>query len=166
MTRSVPLVLAFWIGGCGDPPTSPPAATPAEDAVPTELAEPPAVATQDATVTHLESVDRRRAPGNRGEVAPLARGENAFVARLELAPLVEIPPHRDPTEEYIYVIEGGGTILIDGKGHQLRPGSAVFMPANAEVSYANGPRPLVALQVFAGPAPSAKYDTWAPVAEN
>jgi len=122
--------------------------------------------TPTATVTHLASVDRRRAPGNSGEVAPLARGENAFVARLELAPLVEIPPHRDSTEEYIFVIEGGGTILIDGKGHQLRPGSAVFMPANAEVSYANGPRPLVALQVFAGPAPSAKYDTWAPVAEN
>jgi hypothetical protein len=34
------------------------------------------------------------------------------------------------------------------------------MPANAEVSYANGPRKMVALQIFAGPAPAEKYASW------
>lgn len=71
-----------------------------------------------------------------------------------------VPQHRDETEEYIYVLEGGGTITIDGTASSLSPGSIVYMPANAEVSYENGPEPLVALQVFAGPQPASKYDRW------
>ena len=49
---------------------------------------------------------------------------------------------------------------MDGKGHQLTEGSVVYMPANAEVSYANGPNPLVAIQVFAGPESADKYAKW------
>ena len=44
--------------------------------------------------------------------------------------------------------------------HRIGPGSTIYMPANALVSYQNGDAPLVAIQVFAGPAPAAKYDAW------
>jgi hypothetical protein len=37
------------------------------------------------------------------------------------------------------------------------------MPPNAEVEFRNGDAQLVAIQVFAGPEPAAKYDAWAPV---
>ena len=93
-------------------------------------------------------------------VTELVRGRNAFVARLDLDGEAEVPKHRDGTEEYLVVLEGGGTLLMNGKPYQLSAGSAVFMPANAEVSFANGPRKMVALQIFAGPGPASKYDTW------
>jgi hypothetical protein len=34
------------------------------------------------------------------------------------------------------------------------------MPPGALVSFENGPETLVAIQVFAGPEPAAKYDAW------
>ena len=55
---------------------------------------------------------------------------------------------------------GGGTITIDDKAHKIGPGTTVYMPANAKVTYQNGPDEIVAIQVFAGPEPAAKYDGW------
>jgi mannose-6-phosphate isomerase-like protein (cupin superfamily) len=51
-------------------------------------------------------------------------------------------------------------MTIDGKTTTVGPGTMVYMPANAEVSFKNGPDPLVALQVFAGPASAKKYVKW------
>ena len=47
-----------------------------------------------------------------------------------------------------------------GVRFEIAAGSTVFMPAGAVVSYQNGDAPMRALQVFAGPAPAAKYDAW------
>jgi quercetin dioxygenase-like cupin family protein len=93
-------------------------------------------------------------------VTELARGENAFVARLEMLAGGKVPVHRDATEEYIHVLQGTGKITIDGKTQDLGPGSTVYMPAKAEVSYVNGAENLVVLQVFAGPGPAKKYDAY------
>lgn len=90
----------------------------------------------------------------------LAQGRHAFVARLELDGDARIPEHRDASEEYIHVLAGSGTLVIDGQTYTLQPGSTVFMPANALVSFINGPERLVALQVFADPSSAAKYDAW------
>ncbi len=113
-----------------------------------------------ATVVHQDAAPTRNAPNGKATITELARGENAFVGRLEMAPGAQVPEHRDPTEEYVHVLEGHGTISIDGVKHELKPGSTVFMPANALVTYQNGDRRLVALQVFAGPGPAAKYEKW------
>ena len=155
MPRPIPLLLLFALGACAstEPAAAldPPAATaPKQNTIP-------------AQITEVSTAERRAAPNDLGQVAMLLQGENAFVAQLQLSPLAEIPPHRDETEEYIVIIEGGGTLLVDGRSFQLRPGSAVLMPANSEVSYANGPETLVAIQVFAGPAPAKKYETWTPI---
>ncbi len=112
-----------------------------------------------ATVRSLAQVEHRR-KGDAAEVYLLARGDNAFLGKLEMAPGGEVPEHRDPTEEYIHILAGGGVFHIDGQAHTVGPGTTIFMPANALVSFKNGDARLVAIQVFAGPGPAAKYDAW------
>jgi len=112
------------------------------------------------TVRSWSSELPRAAPGGQARVWPLAEGENAWVGRLELEPGATVPPHRDATEETIVVLSGTGTVTLDGQAHRLSPGSTVYMPADAEVSFENGPERLVAVQVFAGPGPADKYEAW------
>lgn len=114
-----------------------------------------------ASVRSLAEVEHRRRGG--GEIFLLARGQHAFVGKLEMAPGGEVPEHRDPTEEYIHILEGGGTFMIDDQVHAVGPGSTIYMPADAKVSFKNGDARLVAIQVFAGPEPAAKYEAWTPV---
>jgi len=103
---------------------------------------------------------RREAPSKKAWVTVLAEGRNAFVAKLELAPNAKVPEHRDATEETIHVLEGEGTVVIEGKASKVGPGTTIFMPANAKVSFANGPKKMVGIQVFAGPEPAKKYAKW------
>lgn len=130
---------------------------------PQTAADVPRVEAPPAEVRASSETPRRRAPNGRAQVAELARGAEAFVGRLELDPDAIVPEHRDPTEEYLVVLEGSGTIFIDGVEHAVAAGSTVFMPANALVTFQNGPARLVAIQVFAGPESAAKYDAWNPI---
>ncbi|MEO1270018.1 MAG: cupin domain-containing protein [Myxococcota bacterium] len=102
----------------------------------------------------------RYAPNGKAEVALYATGREAFVGVLAMAPGAGVPMHRDPTEEFIYIMEGGGTITIDGEQFDAQAGNVIYMPAGSEVQFANGPRPLKALQIFANPGPETKYDAW------
>lgn len=114
-------------------------------------------------VTKGDAAERRHPPGNDDvTVTILARGDEAFLARLEMPAGGKVPLHRDATEEYIHVLEGGGTITVDGTAHAIAAGDTVYMPANAEVTFQGGDAPLVAIQVFAGPGPAAKYGGWNP----
>ena len=129
-----------------------------------------AAATEDAAATGslpafvraYAQAPRRTAPNGQATVAILARGHSAFVARLEMAPGATVPEHRDAAEEYVHVLSGHGVIVIDGVAQDVGPGSTIFMPADVVVSYRNGDEPMIALQVFAGPGPAAKYDGWSP----
>jgi quercetin dioxygenase-like cupin family protein len=114
-----------------------------------------------AAVRSLAEVEHRQKGA--GEIFLLARGEQAFLGKLEMAAGGEVPEHRDATEEYIHILEGGGTFSIEDRAYAVGPGSTIYMPANAKVSFKNGPSKLVAIQVFAGPGPAAKYDAWTPV---
>ncbi len=126
----------------------------------------PSVPPPEASVVGLDAVEHRKAPKGVADIWMLARGQNAFLGKLELAAGGAVPEHRDPTEEYLHVLEGGGTLKIDDVEYTLEAGSTVFMPANAKVSYQNGDARLVAIQVFAGPGPAAKYDSWKPVGKK
>ncbi|MCO4764456.1 MAG: cupin domain-containing protein [Myxococcales bacterium] len=121
---------------------------------------PPAAASAGPTVTALADAEKRQVGGGKAVVQFLAHGSNAWLGKLTMAANGKVPLHRDKTEEYIHVLSGGGVIAIDGKKSRLQAGSTVFMPANAEVTYQNGPAPMVAIQVFAGPAPAATYNRW------
>lgn len=125
----------------------------------------PTVEPRGPSVVAFADAPSLAAPNGRGIVTELARGDEAFVAMLQLDPGASIPEHRDATEEFIHVLSGGGTMTIDGEKHEVNAGATIYMPANAAVSFENGSRPLRALQIFADPGPEAKYQAWAPVAD-
>ena len=142
------------------------AAGPSEPAVPHPevTTETPAEQTTPATgsVVTLDTAPRFVAGSGKAWITRLAEGENAFMGMLELDPGAAVPEHQDATEEYIYFLSGSGTLTMAGTPYEVGAGSLVYMPAGITVSYQNGDTPLVALQVFAGPAPAKKYDSWQP----
>jgi len=155
-------VLLLACGGsaeCPETSDSAQAASAGDEAPPTASEDSP-----PAEVRALADAERRAAPPGTATIAFLARGSNAFLARLEMEPGAAVPEHQDADEEYIHVLEGHGTIWIDGVESEVTPGATIFMPAGATVRYQNGDTRMVALQVFAGPASAAKYDRWTPVA--
>ena len=113
-----------------------------------------------ATVTPFEAAQHRIAPSNKANIRVLAMGTKAFVGHLRMDPGASVPEHRDVSEEYVYVLQGTGTITIDGKAQTIAPGTTIYMPANAKVSYQNGPKEMVALQIFTGTESAKKYDAW------
>ena len=116
--------------------------------------------TFEPKVIHRTDAPKRQVGKGQAVATLLAQGKNAYVGRLEIAPGAGVPEHRDPTEEYIYFLFGGGTMHVDGKKYEVRPGHLVYMPANAKVSYENGDETTKVLQFFAGPEPAKKYDDW------
>jgi quercetin dioxygenase-like cupin family protein len=135
-----------------------PAGTPAQPEPQAEEGETAApVVITDADAPH------RTAPNGKAEVIQLAKGNEAFLGKLSMEAGAAVPKHRDATEEYIYVLEGSGMMTIDGKEYEVGPNTAIYMPANAEVSFQNGKEKMVAIQVFADPDPSKKYEAWTPV---
>ncbi|MCH9681903.1 MAG: cupin domain-containing protein [Deltaproteobacteria bacterium] len=162
LLRHLPLAAAFVLGACAASAAQSSASTPPTHAPAASLSASPT--TLSPPVTTAADAERRVAPSGKARVTILARGANAFIARLEMDAGATVPEHRDATEEYIHVLQGSGTIVVDDQPFALAPGSTVYMPANAKVSYQNGDEPLVGLQVFSGPEPAAKYDGWTPEA--
>ena len=117
----------------------------------------------EASVSTLEAAPRATSPAKTARIQHLAKGRNAYMGRLEIEAGARVPLHRDTTEEFIHVLEGGGRVTIDGTSYPINAGMTVYMPANAEVSFDNGATKTVALQVFAGPSPAQKYDAWTPL---
>ncbi|MEE2786768.1 MAG: cupin domain-containing protein [Myxococcota bacterium] len=111
------------------------------------------VSEQDKSPTYL-------APSGQARITILAQGERAFMGRLWLAPHATVPLHQDPTEEYLHILEGEGTLSLNGVDYAVRAGMTIFMPAKAKVTFKNGDKPMVCLQVFAGPESAKKYHGW------
>ena len=117
---------------------------------PAPAAPPPASPAAPAEVRAFDAAPLKTSPNGKSTVRLLAQGQNAFLGKLEM----------QPADEYIHVISGHGTLTMDGKEYAIEPGTTIYMPAHVKVSYQNGDEPLVAIQVFAGPGPAAKYDAW------
>lgn len=166
--QRIALVLAFFAGACATTAVTTVASESSPNAA-SATAEPAAAGAPDMgnpdepRVVALTEAEQRQPPTKKASVWLLARGHNAFVGKLELAPSGAVPEHRDATEEYLHILEGSGKLMIDDTAYDVGPGTTIYMPANAKVSYQNGDQKLVALQVFAGPEPAAKYDGWQPV---
>jgi quercetin dioxygenase-like cupin family protein len=149
------LLSMFVLGACTTVALQSTAAT---KPVPTDPQ--PTASTDLPTVIPLAEAPRAISPNGKGSIQHLARGHNAYVGRLRMDPGGAVPTHRDATEEFIHVLEGSGTMIIDGQSYAVTPGTTIYMPANAEVSYQNGDAEMVAIQVFAGPEPAKKYEAW------
>ena len=114
----------------------------------------------EAKVSSAKEHVKKQTKSGKGQLEIFAKGKNAFFAKLSLAPGAKVPLHKDATEEYLYILSGKGRISINGKWSEINAGSSVYMPAGAEVTFENGDLELIAIQVFAGPGPSKKYDKW------
>ena len=136
------------------------------DAAPNTVVLPAAHAgpSPNASVINVNDVTSLAAPHGKAQIKKLALGANAFIGELTIQPGAKVPVHRDPTEEYLYVLSGGGTMTLNGKVYPVKKGDVVYMPAGAEVSFVNGQEVTKVMQVFAGPGPASKYKEWKPVA--
>lgn len=156
-TSPAALLSTFLLGACTTVALQTAAAPDADsEPVPSSNVEQPLA----PTVIPLSDARSATAPHGKATITHLALGHNAWLGRMRMAPGAAVPIHRDGTEEYIHVLEGGGMMTIDGREYEIGPGTTVFMPANAEVSFHNGEAEMLALQVFAGPDPAKKYDAW------
>ncbi len=93
-----------------------------------------------ATVTHETFGDLRTFfSGATGQLASMTAGS------LRLKPGMEPhPPHQHPEEEFMVVTEGKGEILVNGKVHQVAPGSMMYCAANHPHGIKNtGTEPLL-----------------------
>jgi quercetin dioxygenase-like cupin family protein len=115
---------------------------------------------RDPIVVKLGDIPLKVAPTGMARATMFASGEEAYFGMLELEPGASVPEHADPTEEFIYVVEGQGIMMIDGVAHKVTPQTAIYMPAGAKVSFKNDRDRLVAFQVFGNPGPESKYDSW------
>ena len=116
-----------------------------------------------ATIQNINTVKALAPSTQKAQIKRLALGKNAFIGELSIQPGARVPVHRDPTEEYLYVLSGGGTMTLNGTVHTVKEGDVIYMPAGAEVSFVNGNTVTRVLQVFAGPSPASKYDGWTSV---
>ncbi len=59
-------------------------------------------------------------------------GDRIIVALMRMKAGTGAVPHSHPNEQWIYVLEGTFEATIEGTTHTVKPGSAVYIPANAE----------------------------------
>ena len=102
----------------------------------------------------------RAAPNGKAQITPYAEGESGFMGVLRLKAGAEVPEHKDESEEYLYVLEGTGTMTINGTEYSVEPNTGIYMPAGATVSYKNDNRVFKAVQFFAPPKSANKYSKW------
>ena len=129
------------------------------------LAQAQAATPQTPSITNVNKTTALTAAHGKAQIKKLALGANAFIGELTIQPGAKVPVHRDPTEEYLYVLSGGGTMTLNGKVYPVKKGDVIYMPAGAEVSFVNGKEVTKVMQVFAGPGPASKYDSWKPVSK-
>ena len=126
----------------------------------------PSLSFADGCVTNVENAKEKINEKSGAVVKFLATPEfqgvkSAFVAQLTVKAGSSVPEHRDTSDEFIYAISGSGTVWIDDKKSEVRPGSLIYMPANSKVKFKAGDKEdMVAIQMFAPPGPEKKYDSW------
>ena len=87
--------------------------------------------------------------GDMSQAIQVASDETTTLNVARFAPGAEVKPHMHKTHsETLYVIEGSGQMVIDGKETDIKPGSIIHIPMNT-VHSAKLPGGLTALQVFA-----------------
>jgi len=59
-------------------------------------------------------------------------GERIIVALMRMKAGTGAVAHSHPNEQWIYILEGNFEAMIEGKSQIVGPGSAVYIPANAE----------------------------------
>lgn len=95
-------------------------------------------------------------------------GTPVALSTMTIQPGAVVPEHvHETSAELIYLIEGGGTVTIDGVAYPLTAGSTIYIPAATPHSYTNdGTTVTRVVQVYAGPGPEARFRAWTPAASE
>lgn len=126
----------------------------------------PSISFCDGCVTNLSDAKTKVNEKSGAVVKFLATPEfqgvkSAFVAHLTVKAGSLVPEHRDTSDEFIYTLSGSGTVWIDDKKFEVKPGSLIYMPANSKVKFkADDKEDVVVIQMFAPPGSEKKYDSW------
>lgn len=76
------------------------------------------------------------------------RGIEAGIIRLHAGEKDTQEPHS--VDEVYYVIEGDGFIKLDGKDHQIRQGTSIFVPAKADHMFHGNKQDFVIFYALGG----------------
>jgi mannose-6-phosphate isomerase-like protein (cupin superfamily) len=76
------------------------------------------------------------------------RGIEAGIIRLHAGENDTQKPHS--VDEVYYVIEGNGFIKLDGKDHEIRQGTSIFVPAKADHRFHGNKQDLVIFYALGG----------------
>jgi mannose-6-phosphate isomerase-like protein (cupin superfamily) len=76
------------------------------------------------------------------------RGIQAGIIRLHAGENDTQEPHT--VDEVYYVIEGNGFIRLNGKDHQIRQGTCIFVPAKADHRFHGNKQDLVIFYALGG----------------
>ncbi len=62
-----------------------------------------------------------------------------LIVQVDLAPGARIAPHTQPGTERLYVLAGGGELMVDGEpGRRMQAGGSAFVPFGKAHSFING----------------------------
>src|SRR5688572_16703957 len=108
-TSSWPAVLSFLLGACTTVALQTAAAPDVADSQESNSSTDTVLA---PTVIALADAASATAPHGKATITHLARGHNAYLGRMRMDPGATVPVHRDGTEEYIHILQGGGVMTI------------------------------------------------------
>ena len=104
----------------------------------------------------MKIVKRKEAPrletvkGRTGEI--LMSGENCMMMINTIEPGITTPPHSHPHEQIGFLIEGKGTLYIDGEIKEMKAQATFLVPPNASHNFdATGDKPAVLIEAFSPP---------------
>lgn len=104
----------------------------------------------------MKIIKRKDAPtletvkGRKGEI--LMTGDKCMMMINTIEPGIPTPPHSHPHEQIGFLIEGAGTLYIDGEKKELKEQATFLVPSNASHNFdATGNKPAVLIEAFAPP---------------
>ncbi len=65
-------------------------------------------------------------------------GPNFSMRHFQVEPNGHAPQHSHDYEHEVYVVEGGGTVLLEGTRHPIKAGDVVYVPADQEHQFRAG----------------------------
>lgn len=68
--------------------------------------------------------------------------ENFFMRVISFGANASSPAHSHPWEHEVFVLSGSGTLEVEGKKVQLKPGDISFIPGNVEHNFRTDKEPM------------------------
>jgi quercetin dioxygenase-like cupin family protein len=88
--------------------------------------------------------------GRQGEI--LMAGDQCMMMINTIEPDIPTPPHSHPYEQIGFLIEGRGTLYIDGETQEMDAQATFLVPPHAAHNFdATGGKPAVLIEAFAPP---------------